>query len=209
LTEAPPVNARNRLLIGLTVVATGLGVSTAGCSSRSVLPDVSKRLAVENPPIPGGASPVYRWHGSRRGLLTYWGPQDVSVEAKAFIPERCADARDGRWEASGRNAEGKPIPFLGVLRRYRGESGAELAEIVPEVDLPALPDCLYLVIEPNVTLDGPSVKSIQPIALICEVRQHMFKPFRVKVPLVPEQELPLTPKPEIPEPPSGTPFPAN
>ena len=194
---------------GLGMMIAGVCVSAAsGCKSSDVLPDVTS-FSVRSQAIPPGASPVFRWQGSRNDLSTYWAKQEVTVEATAFLPEGYKDAKDGQWEASARNAEGKPIPFIGIFRRYTGENGTQLTEIVPQVDLDKLRDCLYLVIDPNVTMDGSAIRSIQPVALICEVRQHMFKPFRVKVPLIPQQESPLTPKPVIPDAPAGTPFPAN
>lgn len=190
------------LIVGIIIFAP------LGCKSSNVLPDV-KNFSARAPAIAPDASPVYRWQGSRGGLFTYWGKQQISVDAKAFVPQDCKDARDSRWEASARNGEGKPIPFLGIIRRYTGENGTELTEIIPPVDLDKLADCLYLVIDPSITTDGAAVKSIQPVAMVTEVRNHTFKPFRVKIPLLPQQESPLTPKPVIPEEPAGTPFPAN
>ena len=93
-------------------------------------------------------------------------------------------------------------------RRYRNENDTELAVLVPPLDLSMAPDSLYLVIVPNVDVSDGRIVSIRPTAVLCEIRNHAFKPFRVKIPLAPDQESPLTPPPEpLPEPPAGTPIP--
>jgi len=154
-----------------------------------------------------GASRHFNWHGSRANLKTYWGDQDVSVYASATLPENYSRPEDGVWEVKASNDEGKTIPFIGVMRRYVNENGTPLAVVVPPLNLAKTPDNLYVVIDPNVTTENGKIKSVQPTALICEIRRHAFMPFRVKVPLVPETDSDLTPRPELTfDTPAGTPL---
>ena len=186
-------------------------VLLAGCADYSRLPTIHvDRLGQQSRTIPADAAPLYSWSASRAGLKTYWGHQSVSIHAVAFVPDTWTNAGDEFWKVETWNSEGKTIPFIGVVRRYLNEQGTELSVVVPPLDLDKAPDGLYLVIDPNITVKDCKVQSIQPIALLTEIRHHAFKPFQVRIPLVPEQESPVTPKPpSIPEPPPGTPIPVD
>jgi hypothetical protein len=82
--------------------------------------------------------------------------------------------------------------------------------LVPKLDLDSAPDGLYLAIAPNIKTSEGKPVSVQPVAVLLEIRGHMFKPFRFPIVLIPDQESPLTPKPEIPpEAPVGTPMPGE
>jgi len=181
----------------------------AGCSGA--LPRVrSGYLEKRIPGIPAGAKPVFSWSGSRSGLKTYWGDQDVSVQASAYFPKDWRNAGHGFWEVQAQNAKGKPIPFLGVIRRDVNEDGRKVTFLVPPIDLNKVPDGLYLIIAPNVQAEGGRITSIRPTGLLCEIRRHLFWPFRVKIPLLPAQASPLTPKPDVSpaqKRPPGTPIP--
>ncbi len=185
-------------------------VSFVGCRSTE-LPRLSSEHAEQRPPsLPEGAAPVYSWAGQRVGLRSYWYAQDVQVELKAWFPPQVERATDIRWEVSAVNSEGKPLPFLGVVQPYVNENGNELYQVVPEVDLDSLPDCLYVLLEPGLTLEEGKVVEAVPTAVVTEVRDHNFKPFRVRVPLAPREVSALTPAPEpIPDAPSGTAIPWN
>ncbi len=160
--------------------------------------------------IPKGAATIHSWRGERTDLKTYWGDQKVFIHVSAHLPEDWNKSGDGYWEVKAQNAEGKSIPFVGVIRRYVNENGTELAVLVPPLDLQRAPDGLYLVIIPNVEIRDGSVSSIRPSAMLSEIRNHSFKPFRVKILLFPEQESALTPAPEpLPDIPSGTPIPVD
>ena len=196
-------------VIRFGALVAAAGIPAAGCSPSNVLPNVAKASIQAPAAIPQGASPVCAWHGSRSDLQTYWGLQQAVVEVRGYLPENYKDARDGFWEVKARSGDGKPIPFVGVIRRYLNENGTQLAEIVPKVDQDKIPDCLCVVIDPNVKLDGGKVASIQPVAIIYEIRDHEIKPYRMKVPLIPESESALTPKPVVPDTPKGTPIPVH
>ncbi len=195
----------------------GISVLIVGCSTgaphgwRTSLPKIRQsRFANRMRSIPEGAAPIYAWHGSRTGLKTYWGDQDLSVHVAAHLPSDWKQPGDGCWEVTAKNAEGKHIPFLGLVHTYLNENGNEMAVLVPPIDLQEVPDGLYTVIIPNVEARDGEIASVRPTALLFEVRHHSFKPFRVKIPLMPEQESALTPKPEeIPEVPAGTPIPID
>jgi len=182
-----------------TLAVAALVAAASGCSTS--MPTVRQSQPA---PLPANASPTFAWSGERDDLRTYWGPQDVSVEVSAWIPEDWADPYDGAWRVAGRNAEGKPLPFLGVIRRYKNENGTELAEIVPPVDLRKVKDCLYFTIDPRIETRDGKVVAIRPMALVVEVRRHTFTPFVVKVPLVPREVTELTPAPEVFQKASGT-----
>ena len=189
--------------VGLCLAA---GMLLAGCSTG--LPDVRQdRLGQQMRDIPRGAAPIHSWYGSRADLHTYWGLQEVSVSATAYLPEDWKNPGDGYWRVEAQNAEGKNIPFIGVIRKYVNENGNEVSVLVPELDLNRAPDGLYLTILPNVELRDSRVVCLRPDAVLCEIRHHTFKPFRVRIPLIPENESPLTPIPEpLPEIPAGTPI---
>ncbi len=160
--------------------------------------------------IPKDAAPVYSWRGERTDLKTYWGDQEVSIHVSAYLPEDWNNPGDGYWQVTAQNGAGKLIPFIGVVRHYVNEKGTELAILVPSLDMQKTPDGLYLAIIPNVETGEGRVSSIRPIAMLCEIRNHSFKPFRVKIPLFPEKESELTPAPEpLPRMPPGTPIPVH
>ena len=196
------------LIRGLLAVA--LAAAAAGCKSGPLSPlpqvepvDLSPALGS----IPQGASPVFSWRGFRTDLATYWDRQAVTVNVQAHIPAVPRPIYEGYWSVECRNAEGKLIPFIGVLARYRNENGTELAKVAPEVDTSTVKDCLYVVIEPNVTRRDGKVVSIRPTAYIVESRRRGWTPLLVKVPLYPEDESTLTPLPDpLPPEPKGTPI---
>jgi len=143
-----------------------------------------------------GASPTCNWYGSGINLKTHWGEQEVSVYASVHLPEDWQQPGDGTWCVKARNAEGKHIPFLGVLRRRPAGGEAEPAMIVPGIGEKKLVDCLYLVIDPNITTEGGKIKSIRPVAILCEVRNRSWKPLPVEIPLIPAEQSELTPMPQ-------------
>jgi len=197
---------RNRVIrLALVVAVTGLIL--AGCTSGMprIRADFLQRAEVS-------ASPSLKWQGSRTGLKTYWGDQGVSISVTAHVPETCERPDQTQWTVDARNAEGKPLPFIGLLHRYVNENGTQLAVLVspapcPPVETNSLPDCLYVVIDPGIERENGRVTSIRPTAIIREIRRHSFMPFQVTIPLIPEQESTLTPKPEpVNETPVGTPI---
>jgi len=197
---------RNRVIrLALVVAVTGL--IPAGCTSG--MPRIRADLLG---PVTMSASPSLNWYGSRTGLKTYWGDQDVAISVSACVPESCERPEQTHWTVNARNAEGKPLPFIGLVHRYRNENDTELAMLVspaqlPPVEISSLPDCLYVVIDPGIERENGRVKSIQPSAIIREVRRHYLMPFQVTIPLIPENESSLTPKPEpVKEAPVGTPI---
>jgi len=187
-----------------------IGMILAGCVSQTLPVIRAESLGQTHAVIPEGAAPVFFWTGSRAGLKTYWMDQAITTRVRAWAPASLKSESDIVWEASAQNGEGKPIPFVGVLRRYRSEHGTELTVLVPPLDLMRTPDGLYLVVLPNVTVKDKKLACLQPVAQIREIRQHVFKPFRVGIPLVPEEISALTPAPEpLPETPAGTPIPGG
>jgi len=161
--------------------------------------------------IPAGSAPVYAWRARRGDLKTYWDDQAVTIRARAWLPPDWNEPGDGCWEVEGRNHEGKAIPFLGVVRSFTNEQGSRLSEVVPKFDLDEAPDGLYLALLPGVTKEDGRVVSIRPAVLLREIRDHVWKPFSVRIPLRPEQESPVTPPPPEtkPAPPKGTPIPVT
>jgi hypothetical protein len=164
------------------------------------------------PATPADAAPVFAWKGARADLKTYWGDQEAYVLARAYFPPASEQQGEGIWRVEGRNHEGKPLPFLGVIHKYVNESGTELAEILPRLDLSAVPDGLYLAVLPGVEVTDGKIAAIRPTVYLYEIRGHAWKPFRVRIPLVPEKESPLTPAPppsDMPAPLKGTPIPVD
>jgi len=192
----------------LLCMILSLSSATGGCARtlpRLRAAQFEQRLA----PIPADAVPIFSWRGAREDLKTFWGDQALAVRVCAHIPLE-GMPKEGYWLARGRNHEGKPIPFLGIIRKYRGESGSELAEVVPPLDLNRIPDGLYLTVLPNIQRENGRLVAARPIAFLHEIRNHMWKPFCVKIPLQPEQDSPLTPPPspeEMPPARQGTPVP--
>ena len=197
--------SRYVLRLGLWLAAAGLLLTgcTAGLPRLRTEP-FEKRIAA----IPDGAAPLLSWHGGRRGLKTYWYDQDIAVEVTAYLPPDWRNPGDGCWRAKAVNGEGKPIPFLGVVRNYTNESGNPAAVLVPPLSLDEVADGLYLTITPDVRLDGGRILSVSPTATVVEIRRQVFRPFRVKIPLIPDHESELTPAPPpLPTKPAGTPIP--
>ena len=192
-------------------ICVAIAVLTVGCVTG--LPEIRQDFIGDWPRgrIPTGAAPLYSWQGSRDDLKTYWGDQQVSVRVTAYLPDvSWKEPGDGYWQVTAENGERKPIPFIGVVRKYRNERGTELAVLVPPLDLNKAPDGLYLVIVPGVETRDGSISCIRPTAQLREIRHHTFKPFCAPIPLMPMQESPVTPRPEdIPETPTGTPIPID
>jgi len=167
-----------------------------GCSSIPKLPN-NKAVVSGLPVISEGASPVYSWRSTQLAH-TYWGAQEVTVSARAHVPQ---PPQDAVWEARAHNSQGKNIPYLGIVHKRKTESGEDVRMMIDPKDFP---DGLYVAIDPNITVADGQVAAIQPVAVLLEIRKHIFKPFACKVPLVPEQDSPLTPRPEIKTEPEGT-----
>lgn len=193
-----------RLILG---AAVGAVVACGGCATGlpTIRPDMfAKRFA----PLPRDAAPVFSWRGERKGLFTYWGRQDVNAVVRAYFPCLPRTTDDACWEVAVRNGEGKYIPYLGIIRSYRSETGATLSVVVPPIELSAVPDGLYVALLPEVTREGGEVRAIVVTAVLCEIRDHLWKPFRVRIPMVPQGVSTLTPAPPLlPEKPRGTPIP--
>lgn len=195
---------RIRMVVGAVALAV---VCCAGCART--LPRVrSEYLDQRITAIPPSAAPVFSWHAEKKGLKTYWRDQEVFVDVRGYVPLEGAESREGIWLVTGRSGEGKPVPFIGIQRRFTSPQGAEMAVIVPPLDLDRVPDGLYLFLIPNISVTLGKVTSIAPVVVLTEIRNHVFMPFQVPMPLVPERPSPLTPAPP-PEPgvPEGTPIP--
>ena len=193
---------------GSAAAIMAVGLSLPGCGIS--LPRLSEaEFAKRTRPLPRGAAPVYSWRAEAKGLRTYWRVQDVTVAARGMIPADWRRAGDGFWSVRAHNQEGKPLPFLGVIR-FVPQGKRRVGVLLPRLDLDKTPDGLYIVLLPGVTLMDGKVASIRPVALVREIRAHTWKPFGVEVPLVPEKSSPLTPAPK-PKPPApeevGTPVP--
>jgi len=198
--------------ISLTVCCLALSLCLAmGCAPHQSLPRIrTDKLPLAVRAIPADAAPVYSWRGEHPQLFTYWGRQSVTVSAAAHFPRNWRNAGDEFWNVTAENGEGKPLPFVGVVRRYVNENGTTLGVIVPKVDLRRMPDGLYIVIDPNVTLEAEKIVRIEPVAAVAEIRDHLFTPFQFPLPLIPETPSALTPAPPPrPEIPDGTPFPVG
>lgn len=146
--------------------------------------------------------------GERKGIFTYWYKQDIHVSVRAWFPPGLQDIQEARWQVSARNAEGKRVPFIGFIRTHVNENGTTLNVLVPSVDLNALPDGLYIALKADMTVKDGEVSRIVPTAMLHEIRHHTFKPFRVKIPLIPGKVSPVTPMPPpLPKKPAGTAIP--
>ena len=191
----------NRILWPAAFIA--LCALAGGCSSNQRLPD-GKKVVIENlPDIPPDASPVFAWTIRKIVPHTYWRAQEILVQVRAHLPADYREVKDGLWEAKAQNAEGKVIPFIGVMRKRQTESGRDVYE-VPKLEMQRMTDGLYVAIDPNVTLADGKVASILPVAVLLEIRKHMLQPFRYRLPLIPQQDSPLTPRPVLPVEPEGT-----
>lgn len=176
------------------------------------LPQVDEAALGQNMPrIEEGASPLLAWSGARNEVSTYWGKLSVSVRAEVWLPPVWKQPGDERWRVTAETGQGVRLPFIGVVRPYVSEKGETLAELWPGLNLTRAPDGLYIIIYPNIVADDGKVVSVAPVAAVREIRGSAFKPFEIKIPLLPAQESPLTPKPDWqpPKPPSGTPIPVN
>ena len=193
---------------GLAGLTLATGFILAGCGIS--LPRVSEaEFAKRIRPIPHGAASVYSWRAVAKGLRTYWLVQDVTIAARGVIPKGWKQAGDGFWVVKARNQEGKPLPYLGVIRFVR-QGERRVGVLIPKLDLVRTPDGLYIVLMPGVTLTDGKVASIRPVAVVREIRGRTWRPFGVDVPLVPDSPSPMTPAPP-PKPPApedvGTPIP--
>ena len=202
---APRANARRARLVFLCLWAfVAVGVLPAGCGVS--LPRLREDLLKGRfPAIPEGAARVLSWRGERGPLFTYWGRQHVRVSVRAFLPGGAQKAEDGYWAVDARNAEGKRLPFLGFLKYRVNENGTRLPFLTPPVDLEAMPDGLYTGLRVELEVRSGRLRRIAPMALVFEIRGHVFKPFRVKIPLIPGRVSDVTPMPKpLPKPVEGT-----
>ena len=172
----------------------------AGCNPYDSLP--RNQPLTDRPRIPAGTAPVHAWQARSPKLDTYWGPQHVAVRCRGWLPADWKQPGDGAWELSATNHEGKPVPFLGVIRPGWNADGSESREILPPVKIGALKDGLYILLEDGVKLSpvadergGNRIIEICPVARVVEVRGGRFRPWEVPVPLVPEKPGELTPAP--------------
>jgi hypothetical protein len=189
---------RGIVVSGLSFLVAMLSILAAGCTQETF---------IYTRTIPKDASPVYKWHGSRTDIISYWGDRSISVEAAAYFPETWQHPGDGFWDVDGQTDTSTRIPMLGVIRRWVNQDGTRLTKIVPTVEYDKVNDGLYFVIDPNVTTRDGEITAIQPVAYALEIRDHRDKPFRPRILLIPEKESPLTPMPELPpEEPEGTPI---
>jgi hypothetical protein len=180
----------------------------AGCAGTD-LPAVRKDFIESRMrPMPPGAAPLYSWHGKLSNWPTAWGRQDIRISATLYVPPEWKNPGDEYWRVTGLNGEDKPVPLLGVRRPAVNENGTPIALIVPAVDFKTTPNGLYLIMVPNIQMAAGKVASIQPTAILCEIRKHIFQPFQLRIPLIPDAVSPVTPMPELPpETPAGTPVP--
>jgi len=190
----------------LALFATAALVGLVGCASGLPVVDESA-LGIEMSDLSECDAPIYTWHGERDQLMTYWGPQQVSVDVTAALPMDWKEPGDGAWKVEAHNAEGKCLPFVGVIHTYTNEKGETQAVFVPPLDLNKASDCLYIIIEPGIEIEADKISVIRPAGYVYEIRDHTFRPFRVKIPLYPAKASELTPDPEpLPEVPAGTPI---
>lgn len=187
--------------------AIAAGVFLCGCNNS--LPRLRENLLDGRfAPIPQSAARTHSWQGERGPLFTYWGKQYIRINLKAWLPDTLKNLEDARWALNARNAEGKPLPFLGFLKYHVNENGTRLSILTPAAELDSMPDGLYTALRPEIDLKQCHLQKIVLHAVILEIRGHTFKPFRVKIPLIPDTPSPLTPiPPELPKPPPGTPVP--
>jgi hypothetical protein len=190
---------------GLVAAVAGL---LTGCGSG--LPTIRKDFSESRlRPMPPGAAPLYSWHASEPVLYTFWGKQAVQVTAMVHVPPGWKRPGDEFWSVQGTSAENRPIPFLGVERTYINERGKESPLLYPPLDLQTVPSGLYLRIAPNIALSDGKLVSIKPVAVVFEIRNHLVKPFEVRIPLIPDAESSVTPAPTLhpkPDLPEGTPM---
>ena len=186
-------------------------IITILCGCNHSLPRLRENLLNGRfAPIPQSAARTHSWQGERGPLFTYWGKQHVRISLQAWLPESFKQPEDARWELNARNAEGKPLPFLGFLKYHLNENGTRLSVLAPPVELDSMPDGLYTALRPETDIKHGHLQKIVLTAVVLEIRGHVFKPFMVKIPLIPDTPSPLTPlPPALPKPPPGTPVPFN
>jgi len=197
----------SRIAVGLAALAAAL---TVGCNGKSLPTIEADQLNVKLREIPQAAAPVFEWHGECKNWPTYWGRQAMVVGVRGHIPETWSRPGDAFWQVDARNHEGKPLPFIGLLLHYTNANGTRLAKVAPELNLAEVPDGLYVIIDPRIERNEDGIVSIRPNAHVMELRDHVFKGGRVKIPLNPLQDSPVTPPAEpLPEEPRGTPIPTR
>ena len=189
-------------------------VAAAGlllCGCNHTLPRLRENLLDGRfAPIPKSVTRTHSWQGERGPLFTYWGRQHIRISVRAWLPDNLKNPEDARWEINARNAEGKPLPFLGFLKSHTNENGARLSVLTPPVELDTMPDGLYTALRTEIDIKQDRLQKIVLTAAVIEIRDHTFKPFMVKIPLIPDTPSTLTPiPPELPKPPTGTPVPFN
>ncbi len=187
----------------VAALLTAFACLAAGCNGPYA-PLPINRLVSPPPGLPAGLVPVQSWRAQTPVLKTFWADQVLRLECRAcFVNWRRIG--DERWYVRCVNQQGTPIPYLGVLRRYRDALGQPASEVLPAFDISKLDDGLYLLIDSGVRADPaapehsgavPVVREIRPAAELVEIRRHKFWPFRVRIPLVPESPSALTPVPE-------------
>ena len=205
--DAWSFSKRMRLKRLLLCGAVAAGILLGGCSSGlpRIRPDLFEKRF---PAVPEGVAPVFSWNGERTGLFTYWHRQDIRVSARAWFPPGLREIEDARWQVDARNGEGKYVPFLGLVKTWTNEHGTRLTVVAPSVEMDALPDGLYIALKPDLTIEEGKVTRVMLLATLHEIRGHVFKPFCVKIPMVPEKPSALTPTPPpLPKKPAGTPIP--
>jgi hypothetical protein len=153
--------------------------------------------------IPEGAAPVHAWRAETPLLKTYWGDQVFRLECRGYFPASWRRGGDERWEVSCVNQVGTAVPCLGLLYRERNSLGQDTSEVLPPFDIGKLGDGLYLLVDSGVRTNvpagpdaAPAIAEIRPAAEFVEIRRHLVWPFRIRIPLVPENPSALTPTPE-------------
>jgi hypothetical protein len=177
------------------LAAIAVAVLCGGCNGG--LPHVEpQRFEGRLRPVPPGAAPVLSWSAEAEGLYTYYCRQDVAVDVRAWLPEDATRPSDGCWEVRAVNGERTPLPCLGITeRRVDPATGTETAVLVPEIDVDAVPDGLYIFLEPELGFDDGKLTSVRLVAAVREIRDHIFKPFRYPIPMIPDAPSALTPMP--------------
>ena len=181
-----------------TVVILLILLSPTSCSWRQLPSSVSPYIQTRQTELAANdnnAESIYSWHGSAKKLRTYWGIKDAEIEVQAYFPSNWEQAGDARWQVEASTKSGEPLPFIGILRRYKNRNNTKLAKIIPPLDLTQVKDGLYIVIHPGVKKSEKGIKKIAPTAYICEIRDQAFQPFRIEIPLIPEEVTAVTPAP--------------
>jgi hypothetical protein len=185
--------------------------AAAGCGSLYDRLPANAAPVAEKRAVPADARTL-GWHAQTGTLKTFWGDQAITLRCRGAFPATWREPGDELWTVQAANQDGTAVPFAGVLSRGTGKEGQKVTEVRPPLDFAKLRDGIYLLIEPQVKLADGKIAEVRLTALLTEIRKHGFMPWRVKVPLVPDEESALTPKPAEPPPgefPSttGTPVP--